>query len=86
MYSLSVLQNLLTDLEQHISQRIGVKQVAHFSQLIQSKEFQKFDYKENNTQVYNSTEPSKYDLSNVKVPIYIYASKEDSLVSVEVGI
>lgn len=81
-----LFQNIIWELENHVSPRIGIKQVEHFSQLIQSKKFQLFDYKENNLQFYNSTEPPAYDLSNVKVPIFLYAAKEDLLVSVKVRV
>ena len=53
-------------------------------QLYLSGKFRKYDYGTNNIQIYGMSEPPNYDLSNVKVPIYLYRATEDSLASQKV--
>ncbi|XP_077281143.1 lipase 3 isoform X2 [Temnothorax americanus] len=56
----------------------SVKQLLHFSQLISSGSFQKFDYgAKTNLNLYGSTQPPKYTLERVKVPVAIFYSEND---------
>lgn len=49
--------------------------------------FRKFDYRDDNINVYNQTEPPVYDLSSITdVPIYIWYSLNDNFSGVLVRI
>ncbi|XP_011870620.1 PREDICTED: lipase 3-like [Vollenhovia emeryi] len=56
----------------------SIKQLLHYSQLILSGSFRKFDYgNKANLTLYGSTQPSKYTLERVKVPVAIFYSEND---------
>ncbi|KYN14969.1 PREDICTED: lipase 3-like [Trachymyrmex cornetzi] len=56
----------------------SVKQFLHFSQLITSGSFNKFDYgTKSNLSLYGSTQPPKYTLERIKVPVAIFYSEND---------
>ncbi|KYN02783.1 Lipase 3 [Cyphomyrmex costatus] len=56
----------------------SVKQFIHFSQLITTGSFRKFDYGTKiNLTLYGSTQPPKYTLERVKVPVVIFYSEND---------
>ncbi|XP_011695877.1 PREDICTED: lipase 3-like [Wasmannia auropunctata] len=56
----------------------SVKQLIHFSQLILSGSFRKYDYgTKANLILYGSTQPPKYTLERVKVPVAIFYSEND---------
>ncbi|KAF2901737.1 hypothetical protein ILUMI_04465 [Ignelater luminosus] len=58
----------------------SVKTVTHISQLLKSEEFQQFDYgEEGNLKKYRSEKPPQYDLSKLRVPIYLIRSDNDNL-------
>ncbi|KAL6267748.1 hypothetical protein P5V15_000819 [Pogonomyrmex californicus] len=58
----------------------SVKQFLHFSQLILSGSFRKYDYgTKTNLIFYGSTQPPKYALERVKVPVVIFYSENDFL-------
>ncbi|XP_018053449.1 PREDICTED: lipase 3-like [Atta colombica] len=56
----------------------SVKQFLHFGQLICSGSFHKFDYGiKTNLSLYGSTQPPKYILERIKVPVAIFYSEND---------
>ncbi|XP_054002055.1 lipase 3-like isoform X1 [Hylaeus anthracinus] len=64
----------------HFPAGVSAKQLVHYSQSILSGSFRKFDYgASENLKIYGSTQPPKYDLENVKIPIMIFYSENDFL-------
>ncbi|XP_067622835.1 lipase 3-like isoform X2 [Eurosta solidaginis] len=66
----------------HTPSGASIKQLEHFGQLMKSGHFRKFDrgYLRNQLE-YNRMTPPEYDLSKVKVPVALYYSMNDMLVS-----
>jgi len=64
---------------------MSVQQLHHYMQLYRSGKFRKYDYGLNNYRIYGTSEPPDYNLSNVKVPIYMYRGTEDGLASRKVS-
>ncbi|XP_017480371.1 PREDICTED: lipase 3-like isoform X1 [Rhagoletis zephyria] len=66
----------------HTPSGASIKQLEHFGQLMKSGHFRKFDrgYLRNQLE-YNRITPPDYDLSKVKVPVALYYSMNDMLVS-----
>lgn len=66
----------------HTPSGASIKQLEHFGQLMKSGHFRKFDrgYIRNQLE-YNRMTPPDYDLSKVKVPVALYYSMNDMLVS-----
>ncbi|XP_013105672.1 lipase 3 [Stomoxys calcitrans] len=66
----------------HTPSGASIKQLEHFGQLMKSGHFSKFDrgYLRNQLE-YNRMTPPDYDLSRVKVPVALYYSMNDMLVS-----
>lgn len=66
----------------HTPSGASIKQLEHFGQLMKSGHFRKFDrgYLRNQLE-YNRMTPPEYDLSRVKVPVALYYSVNDLLVS-----
>lgn len=66
----------------HTPSGASIKQLEHFGQLMKSSHFRKFDrgYLRNQLE-YNRVTPPDYDLSKVKVPVALYYSMNDMLVS-----
>lgn len=70
-----------------LTQTTAAKTVTHISQLVISEEFQQFDYgAEENLKRYGSTKPPQYDLSKLRVPIYLIRSDNDNLSAKEVNV
>lgn len=65
----------------HISPFVALKQGFHFLQLVKSGRFRQFDYFENNSDYYNSSEPPDYDLAKITCPVYLYHGEQDGLLS-----
>jgi pimeloyl-ACP methyl ester carboxylesterase len=65
----------------HYPSGTSVKSLTHFKQLIESKNFQHFDYGEvENLKKYQSPQPKQYELTNiVDIPIIICAGLKDKL-------
>lgn len=64
----------------HFPAGASAKQIIHYSQSILSGSFRKFDYgPTENLKLYGSTQPPKYDLEKIKVPVAIYYSENDFL-------
>ena len=65
----------------HVSPFISLKQGLHFIQLSNSGYFRQYDYFEENTAHYNSSEPPDYNISSITAPVYLYRGEQDYLVS-----
>lgn len=64
----------------HFPAGASAKQIIHYSQSILSGSFRKFDYGvTENLKIYGLTQPPKYDLEKVKIPIVIFYSENDFL-------
>ncbi|XP_015182224.1 PREDICTED: lipase 3-like isoform X2 [Polistes dominula] len=64
----------------HFPAGVSAKQIIHYSQGIVSGAFRKFDYGfSQNLKKYGSSQPPKYDLRKVKVPVAIFYGENDSL-------
>ena len=76
------LQTMLPVMLSHTPSGASIKQLEHFGQLMKSGHFRKFDrgYLRNQLE-YNRMTPPDYDLSKVKVPVALYYSMNDMLVS-----
>ncbi|XP_020278819.1 lipase 3-like isoform X2 [Pseudomyrmex gracilis] len=62
----------------HFPAGASSKQLTHYNQLIYSKSFQKYDHgAKKNLTLYGSTEPPKYNLERLTVPIAIFYSHND---------
>ncbi|XP_031783671.1 lipase 3 [Nasonia vitripennis] len=58
----------------------SAKQIIHYSQVILTDSFRKFDYgTSKNLKLYGSTQPPKYCLERVKVPVAVFYSENDFL-------
>ena len=61
---------------------MSIKQLVHYIQIARSGKFQQFNYGQRlNLDHYNSSVPSDYELSNVKVPLYFHHIEEDRVTS-----
>lgn len=76
------LQTMLPVMLSHTPSGASIKQLEHFGQLMKSGHFRKFDrgYLRNQLE-YNRITPPDYDLNKVKVPVALYYSVNDMLVS-----
>ncbi|XP_043497848.1 lipase 3-like [Polistes fuscatus] len=64
----------------HFPAGVSAKQIIHYSQGIVTGSFRKFDYGINqNLKRYGSTQPPKYNLKKVNVPVAIFYGENDSL-------
>ncbi|XP_076298733.1 lipase 3 isoform X1 [Lasioglossum baleicum] len=64
----------------HFPAGASAKQIIHYGQSILSGSFRKFDCGvTENLKIYGSTQPPKYDLEKVKIPIVIFYSENDFL-------
>lgn len=64
----------------HVRDTASAKTTTHVSQMIVSEEFRYYDYgAEENLKKYGSAEPPPYDLTNLRVPMYIIRSDNDRL-------
>ena len=75
------MQSILGHLAKNTSPQISIMQFCHFLQSMLSKNFRQYDHKDKNMKIYNSTSPPEYNLTNVKVPIYLYHGENDAIVS-----
>lgn len=63
----------------------SIKLFCHWLQQMTVNEFRNFDYgRRMNLIMYNSTEPPKYDLTKIEVPIAVFLSDNDIFVTSEV--
>lgn len=64
-----------------LNDAMSIKTLKHYTSIINSGgQFRHFDYGPiENERIYGSLEPSSYDLSKVRVPIYLIYGKNDAL-------
>lgn len=74
-------KNILQTHFSRIAHSVSIKQFLHYFQSYKSGLFRMFDFQERNIEVYNSTSPPEYPLSNVIAPVYIYSGSCDLLVA-----
>ncbi|XP_035790629.1 lipase 3-like [Anopheles albimanus] len=62
---------------------ISTRQLIHFGQLMQTRKFQQFDYRNNmlNTKKYGQAKPPEYNLSRVMVPVSLFHGTKDFITS-----
>lgn len=65
----------------YVVAKAGVKQVSHFTQLIQTGKFRQYDYKNLNQNYYKNNTPPDYLLEEINAPLYVYHASEDLLTS-----
>lgn len=71
-------RNLIPLIVGHDPAGVATKQIIHYGQEVNSGRFAKFDYGiEENRRRYGNDLPPDYDLSNIRVPIYIFYSLGD---------
>ncbi|XP_023246170.1 lipase 3 isoform X2 [Copidosoma floridanum] len=64
----------------HFPGGASAKQIIHYSQIIINDSFRKFDYDTSkNLKLYGSTQPPKYCLERVTVPVAVFYSENDFL-------
>ncbi|CAL1684023.1 unnamed protein product [Lasius platythorax] len=73
---------LLPVILDHFPAGTSAKTMVHFAQKIQSGKFRRYDYgRAKNLLIYKSVEPPDYDLANITVPIALFYSDNDWLIS-----
>lgn len=81
LFLINQLQTLLPVILAHVS-GIATNQLIHFGQIINSKRFRQFDYGPIKNYIkYKRFTPPDYHLENVKVPVAVYYSENDWLVT-----
>ncbi|KAF2904605.1 hypothetical protein ILUMI_01567 [Ignelater luminosus] len=66
----------------HIRETASAKTTTHVSQMVVSEEFRYYDYSaKENLRKYGSVEPPLYNLTNLRVPMYVVRSDNDRLSS-----
>ncbi|XP_033337986.2 lipase 3 [Megalopta genalis] len=75
-------RTLIPEIGQYDPAGSSAKQFVHYGQLVNSGNFAQFDYGLfGNLKTYGRSSPPKYNLANIKIPIYIYYGSDDQLVS-----
>lgn len=59
-------------------------QLIQYAQIYNSDQFQKYDYGNKNLEKYQQPNPPLYDLSNIKIPVYMFYGKHDILIRTHV--
>jgi lysosomal acid lipase/cholesteryl ester hydrolase len=79
-------QTLLPQILGHIPAGASTMTMLHYLQEVSSGKFQQYNEGTDtaNRRRYGTTEPPKYDLSKVRVPIYLHYSHNDYLSAVKV--
>ncbi|KAG5667103.1 hypothetical protein PVAND_015102 [Polypedilum vanderplanki] len=72
---------VLPILIKYLAHAVSTKQINHYIQMYQSGKFQQYNYGMKNKAIYGQSYPPEYELKNVKIPISIYAGKNDMLVA-----
>jgi len=63
---------------------VSVKTLDHYAQIINTKEFRKFDYgEETNEKIYGDSKPPLYLMEKVNVPTYVYVGENDAFASIK---
>ncbi|XP_055595869.1 lipase 3-like [Uranotaenia lowii] len=82
-YSSEQARLMLPGLLENMLSGISTKQLLHYGQLMQSKKFQQYDYRNpiTNAQRYKSTRVPEYDLSKIKIPFTLFYGTRDMFTS-----
>ncbi|XP_050352921.1 lipase 3-like [Nymphalis io] len=71
---------LLPSIVAHLPAGTSTRVIKQFGQAVASHEFRKYDYGVKiNKKIYGMRQPTKYDMTEVKVPVALYFSEEDWL-------
>ncbi|XP_045452688.1 lipase 3-like [Melitaea cinxia] len=71
---------MLPSIVSHLPAGASTRNIRHIGQGVASHEFRKYDYGSNvNSMIYGQSEPPKYNLTKVEVPVVLYYSEEDWL-------
>lgn len=70
----------------YLAHAVSTKQINHFIQIYQSGKFQWYSYGMRNRAVYGHSFAPEYELENVKIPVCIYAGRNDMLVAEKVSL
>ncbi|XP_078042083.1 lipase 3 [Augochlora pura] len=75
-------RTLIPEVVQYDPAGASARQFVHYAQLVNSGNFAQYDYGLfGNLKAYGRARPLKYNLANIKIPVYIYYSSDDQLVS-----
>ncbi|XP_053678646.1 lipase 1-like [Anopheles nili] len=76
-------RNLLPNIVDDLLTSISTRQLIHIGQLMQTKKFQQFDYRNyfTNMQKYNQGKPPEYNLSRVLLPVSLFHGTKDFITS-----
>lgn len=70
----------------HSREPVSAKTTAHISQMVVYEELKHFDYgAKENLRRYGSVEPPLYNLTNLRVPVYLIRSDNDMISPKEVS-
>ncbi|KAF2899214.1 hypothetical protein ILUMI_06960 [Ignelater luminosus] len=58
---------------------VAMKTVYHYVQLVRCGRFQQYDYRELNDEIYGTSAPPQYNLSNINVPNFFIRANRDSI-------
>lgn len=76
-------QTLLPTIFHNIHAGISTKQIIHYAQIINSGKFQHFDYKDQNTVIYNNPVPPEYPLTLISdLKFHLIYGTKDTLMAV----
>lgn len=75
-------RTLIPEIGQYDPAGAAARQLVHYAQLINSGNFAQYDYGLfGNLKAYGHIHPNKYNLANIRMPVYLYYSNADQLVS-----
>ncbi|XP_031830114.1 lipase 3 [Nomia melanderi] len=75
-------RTLIPEVAQYDPAGAAVRQFVHYAQLINSGGFVQYDHGLlGNLRVYGQARPPKYNVANIKIPVYIFYSSKDQLVN-----
>ncbi|XP_053668622.1 lipase 3-like [Anopheles marshallii] len=76
-------RNLLPSIVDDLLTSVSTRQLIHFGQLMQTKKFQQFDYRNYmlNTQKYGQAKPPEYNLTRVRLAVSLYHGTNDFITS-----
>ncbi|KAL1501107.1 hypothetical protein ABEB36_006494 [Hypothenemus hampei] len=75
-------QKLIPVIVQHAPSTFSTKQIHHYTQIMESREFKRFNYgRRENLRKYGTPKPPMYNLSNIKVPMLLFYGSGDFLAS-----
>ncbi|XP_061724986.1 lipase 3-like [Cydia pomonella] len=67
----------------HFPAGASVYQIAHYGQVMASKEFRRFNYGLANIRIYKNMRPPRYDLHKITAPVFFHYSLSDPLAHVK---